>query len=364
MPTDPFAHGYDIVTTLGPATASADSWRALSEAGATRFRLNTSHLGPDELTVWLERLAGFSTEWGVAVPVVLDLQGSKWRLGRVAGRDLAAGEVVVLELGDGAETATAAAGGGSRGPGSVPRGAGGARGPELVLAVPHEDFFTAAARSDGRILVNDARVHLEIEDLDEDAGRARARVTTGGPVAAAKGITLARTDFRRESLSEKDRRILAEARRFPGVEIAISYVRDGTEMAAYRAEAGRELRLAAKLERASAVADVDTIASSSDELWLCRGDLGAEVGLAEMARAVHRVAARVADLPLSCLMAGQVLEHMTREPQPTRAEVVQLYELLAAGFAGVVLSDETAVGDHPIEAAKAAALFTGSGTRG
>ena len=362
MPTDRFAHGYDIVITLGPSTATPDSWRALVEAGATRFRLNTSHLDVDELSGWLERLAGFSTDMGAAVPVVLDLQGSKWRLGRVSDRHLGAGEVVVLEFGDGGETA--AADGGSAGAGRVPPRAAGARGPELVLPVPHEDFFTAAARSDGRIRVNDARVHLEIEDLDESARWARARVTTGGPVAAAKGVTLARTDFRRESLSEKDRRILAEARRFQGVEIAISYVRDGREMAAYRAEAGGEARLAAKLERPSAVGDINGIASSADELWLCRGDLGAEVGLAEMARAVHRVAARVADLPLSCLMAGQVLEHMTREPQPTRAEVVQLYELLAAGFAGVVLSDETAVGDHPVEAAKAAALFAGGGPLG
>ncbi|NBF40113.1 MAG: hypothetical protein GVY14_06820, partial [Spirochaetes bacterium] len=298
MPTDRFAQGYEIVATLGPATASPDSWRALVEAGATSFRLNTSHLDVDELSGWLERLAAFSTAMGAAVPVVLDLQGSKWRLGRVADRHLGAGEVVVLARGDGGD-ATPAPAGGSRG-----------RGTELVLPVPHEDFFTAAARSDGRILVNDARVHLEIEDLDEAAGRARARVTTGGPVAAAKGLTLARTDFRRESLSEKDRRILRQAHRFPGVEIAISYVRDGREMAAYRAQAGREVRLTAKLERASAVADIDNISSSADGLWLCRGDLGAEVGLAEMARAAHRVAARVADLPLPCLMAGQVLEHM------------------------------------------------------
>jgi pyruvate kinase len=345
MSTDRFAHGYDIVTTLGPATASPDSWRALVEAGATSFRLNTSHLAVDELSGWLERLAAFSREMGAGVPVILDLQGSKWRLGRVADRRLGAGEVVVLALGDGDE--------------NTPAPAGGPRAAELVLPVPHEDFFTAAGRSDGRILVNDARVHLEIEDLDEAARRCRARVTMGGPVSAAKGVTLARTDFRRESLSEKDRRILREARQFQSVEIAISYVRDGTEMAAYRAEAGREVRLTAKLERPSALADIDNIVASADELWLCRGDLGAEVGLAEMARAVHRVAARVADLPLSCLMAGQVLEHMTREPQPTRAEVVQLYELLAAGFAGVVLSDETAVGDYPIEAARAAALFAG-----
>ena len=359
MPTDSFAHGYDIVTTLGPATAAPDSWRALLEAGATRFRLNTSHLDVSELTGWLESLAQFSAERSAAVPVVLDLQGSKWRLGRVAERHLAAGDVVALELGDGVGVA------GGRAPANTAGSAGGTEAVEAILPVPHPDFFAAAARSDGRILVNDARVQLEVEDLDEAAGRARARVTTGGPVAAAKGITLAETDFRRESLSEKDRRILSESRRFPGVEVAISYVRDATEMAAYRGEAGDDLRLTAKIERPSALADMDAIGSLADELWLCRGDLGAEVGPAEMARAVHRVAARVADLPLPCLMAGQVLEHMAREPQPTRAEVVQLYELLTAGFAGVVLSDETAVGDFPIEAARAAALFAGGGrTRG
>ncbi|MFP4566765.1 MAG: pyruvate kinase [Spirochaetaceae bacterium] len=344
MPTDRVSYRYDIVATLGPVTASPDAWRALVEAGATRFRLNTSHLDVEELGGWLERLAGFSRRTGAEVPVMLDLQGSKWRLGRVAEQRLVPGDVVALELGDGAGTAAG------------PRRHG------AILPVPHRDFFAAAARSDGRVLVNDARVHLEIEDLDEAAGRATARVATGGPVAAAKGITLAETGFRRESLSEKDRRILALARRFAGVEVAISYVKDGTETAAYRAEVGGEVRLTAKLERPSALADIDGIASVAEELWLCRGDLGAEVGPADMARAVHAVTKRVAGLQLPCLMAGQVLEHMTREPQPTRAEVVQLYELLAAGFAGVVLSDETAVGGYPIEATKTAALFAGRGT--
>jgi pyruvate kinase len=95
----------------------------------------------------------------------------------------------------------------------------------------------------------------------------------------------------------------------------------------------------------------------SNELWVCRGDLGAELGLRDMAAAVQRFTQTVGDLPAPVLMAGQTLEHMTRQPTPTRSEVCYLYDTLLAGYRGVVLSDETAIGHYPVESCRAAALF-------
>ena len=90
---------------------------------------------------------------------------------------------------------------------------------------------------------------------------------------------------------------------------------------------------------------------------MCRGDLGAELGLAGMAKAAHAFQDRVRDLALPALLAGQVLEHMTLHPAPTRSEVCALYDALDAGYRGVVLSDETAIGQYPIESCRQAALF-------
>ncbi len=128
-------------------------------------------------------------------------------------------------------------------------------------------------------------------------------------------------------------------------------------MAAYRARLGQGAYLIAKLERRPALESVEEIAAAADELWLCRGDLGAELGLPGMAVASHRFSQQVRSLPVPSFLAGQVLEHLTAAPAPTRSEVTCLYDALAAGYRGVVLSDETAIGRFPVEACRAAALF-------
>lgn len=141
--------------------------------------------------------------------------------------------------------------------------------------------------------------------------------------------------------------ILEQTRSLDFVRYALSYVKDAGEMARYRHRLGRSLYLIAKLERPLAVEQALPMVEFADELWLCRGDLGAEVGLAAMAEAVS----------LPVLMAGQVLEHMAAQPAPTRSEVCYLYEALRQGYRGFVLSDETAVGRYPVESCRVAALF-------
>jgi pyruvate kinase len=158
-------------------------------------------------------------------------------------------------------------------------------------------------------------------------------------------------------LSEKDRTILEETRGFRAVRYALSYVKDAAEMSRYRQAAGAGAALIAKLERGSALDETVQIAGLAHELWLCRGDLGAELGLPGMAEAAHRFSREVNGLPVPALLAGQVLEHMAAHPNPTRSEVVVLYEALALGYHGFVLSDETAIGQYPVESCRAAAMF-------
>ena len=128
-------------------------------------------------------------------------------------------------------------------------------------------------------------------------------------------------------------------------------------MARYRAQFGQSAYLIAKLERRPAVDQGTQLAKSADELWLCRGDLGAELGAKAMAEAVHRFSARVGRLSTPAFLAGQVLEHMAEHPTPTRSEVCYLHDALTKGYRGVVLSDETAVGRYPVESCRIAALW-------
>lgn len=314
---------YDIIATLGPASRAPASWQAMLNAGATAFRLNTSHLTLDQLRAWLTDLSA------VNVPLVLDLQGSKWRLGEFAAFTLVNGQTIQLTLGHSATRSD-------------------------QLPVPHADFFQAAATASDELVLNDAKIRLQIESISPTA--ITAKVQLGGEISAHKGITYTRSAYRRETLSEKDRSIVEQTRHLPHVRYAVSYVKDAVEMANYRALIGSAY-LIAKLERQPAIDDCAAIAMVSDELWVCRGDLGAELGLRGMAEAVHQITTQVRNLPVPVIIAGQVLEHMTVSPTPTRAEVCQLHDALAAGYGGCVLSDEAAIGRYPVESVRIAALF-------
>jgi pyruvate kinase len=320
---------YEIIATLGPSSSEPAIWHEMLSAGATAFRLNTSHLSLPQLAGWLDRLLPFLAAQP-GIPLTLDLQGSKWRVGQFPSFDLDSGQKVDLVYGDASSQ-----------PGTLP--------------VPHADFFQAAAQSTGEIVLNDAKIRLRLESSGPDW--MQARVLQGGPISAHKGITYTASDFRSESISAKDQAILEQTRALETIRYAISYIKDAEEMARYRACFGKEAYLAAKIERRPAVDEPEQVCAFADELWLCRGDLGAELGLAGMAEAVHRFSAVPAALSKPVILAGQVLEHLVDHPTPTRSEVTYLYDSLLRGYRGVVLSDETAVGRYPVEACRAAAIF-------
>jgi pyruvate kinase len=323
---------YRIIATLGPSSRTEETWSAMIAAGATGFRLNTSHLGLPGLVGWLERLDPFLSRFDPRPPLVLDLQGSKWRLGEFNPFDLVAGEQVELVCQVAADQ-------------------------PHTLPVPHPDFFKAAPVSSPELLLNDAKISLAVVSLQED--RIVARVLRGGPIAPHKGITFLSSDYRQENFSEKDRVILSSTQGMRGICYAISYLKDAIEIAKYRSIIGQAAYLVGKLERRPALEDAGAIAGIANELWLCRGDLGAELGLAGMAEAVFHFTGGVSRFKVPVFMAGQVLEYMTGNAIPTRSEIVYLYEILQKGYTGVVLSDETAIGRYPVESCRIAALFRG-----
>lgn len=321
---------YEIIATLGPASGRADQWRELLAAGASAFRLNTSHLELEQLRTWLDRLEPFLSTLDPRPPLVLDLQGGKWRLGHFDRRMLAKGQTLALIHASTTVRADA-------------------------LPVPHADFFQAAADSSGEIVLDDARISLSVESCSTE--RLTAQVIKGGEIIAHKGITYTASSYRCETLSPKDTAILEQTRSLDGIRYALSYVRDAREMARYKHLCGPSAYLIAKLERRPAVDDAPGIAAVSNELWLCRGDLGAELGSRAMAEATQVFSSQIGGLPVPVMLAGQVFEHMTAHAHPTRSEVCYLYDALIKGYRGIVLSDETALGLNPAEACRAAAQF-------
>lgn len=318
---------YQIIPTLGPSTTDPDTWNALIALGATSFRLNTSHLTVAESLLWIKRLdAALGPSRS---EIVLDLQGSKWRLGTIKSQTIENDAEVLLVFAQ---------------DGEYPQ-----------LPVPHEDLFSQPVQPGTVVRINDNKVELVVTSVSTD--QITCRVSRGGPISSRKGITLPGSPFRREGLMKKDAAIVEHTVGVPKIAYAVSYIKDAREMQALRGSFDEGVRVIAKLERPEAIEDALEISRIVDEVWLCRGDLGAEVGGTEMARQVHLFRQNISNLACPAILAGQVLEHMTSNQEPTRSELCNIYDSLIGGFVGVVLSDETAVGGYPVESCRTAASF-------
>lgn len=302
-----------LVATLGPASLSLA--RALAAAGATAFRLNASHLDAAALRdalATIRRLAPQSE-------IVVDLQGAKMRLGLFAARPVAAGERLVFAL-DG----------------------------HTGLALPHREFFVQAQPGD-TISVDDGRLRFRVAACADE--RLDAVALNAGLLQPRKGVNVLEHPIALAGLTCADRDALDAVRGFDVRRFAFSFMQDGRE-ARWLREVDAGCRVVGKIERREAIERLDAVARAVDEIWICRGDLGAQLGEAALARFVAGL--EPPSLPVPVLMAGQVLEHLTQHADPTRSEVCHLFDLVARGYAGIVLSDETAIGADPVRAVSTA----------
>lgn len=303
-----------LIATLGPSSFSAAA--AIGAAGATAFRLNASHLDAASLGTSLAAIRAGCGD----VPVVVDLQGAKMRVDLPEPLLVAAGDTLELR----------------------PSGGTG-------ISVPHPQLFEQASAGD-TLSIDDGRIRLQV--IDATGSRIEARALNAGLLRPRKGINVEQHPVALDALTARDRAACAAAAAHGVSTFAFSFMQDGREAAWLRA-AVPGCSVVGKIERREAVSHLDDIAASVDAVWICRGDLGAQLGLAEMARVVSAIDPAAFAVPV--LMAGQVLEHLTRHEEPTRSEVCHLHDLLARGFAGVVLSDETAIGRDPAHAVGVAA---------
>ena len=312
---------FEIVATLGPASFALA--RELAAAGATALRLNASHLSAEDLA----RRAVQAHEGAPDLPLVVDLQGAKMRVGDIVERPLAVGARVRF--------AVAAAS-----PADVP--------------LPHPELF-AAAEVGATLGCDDGRLSFAVRARGEEWLEAEALVA--GVLRPRKGVNLLDHPVRLSGLTPGDAARLEAVRGLSGLQVAWSFMLDGREADWVHARVPGT-PVIAKVERREAVLALAEIAARADALWVCRGDLGEQLGPGDLGRFVGALAP--ADLRCPVLMAGQVLEHLTAHAEPTRSEVCHLYDLLARGYAGIVLSDETAIGAHPAHAVGQAAALVGT----
>jgi len=192
-------------------------------------------------------------------------------------------------------------------------------------------------------------IRFIVRNADDEIIEAEA--LNAGELLPRKGVNLVDHPVALEDLTLRDVQHVERAVGYPPVAFACSFMRDGSEAGWIRSRA-KGCPVVGKVERRAAIERIESIASQFDELWICRGDLGSQLGMVELARWVGDFRPRGLGVPV--LMAGQVLEHLTSHPEPTRSEVCHLSDLVQRGYAGIVLSDETAIGADPVNAVRTA----------
>jgi pyruvate kinase len=316
-----------IVATIGPATASHETVRALVRAGMDAARLNMSHGSHEDHTAAAELVRAVQGELGRPLALIADLQGPKLRIGLLPEvRRLHAGEQVVVT------------------------GDTQVRDGELPIAPA---IVSEVLQPGHDVLIDDGLVRLRVDEIDE--GRAVCTVLVGGQVKSNKGVNLPGAPIPIPSLTQKDLIDLELALRLGVDYVALSFVRaaaDVRDLQALIRERGSSARVIAKIEKAEAIDALDEVLAEADALMVARGDLGVEIGAATVPLHQKQIILRCLEAGKPVITATQMLESMVEHAEPTRAEASDVANAILDGTSAVMLSAETAVGAFPVQAVR------------
>ncbi|SDJ71906.1 pyruvate kinase [Billgrantia gudaonensis] len=324
-----------IVATLGPASDREGVLEAMIRTGVDVVRLNFSHGSADDHRRRLTQVREIAARLGRSVAALGDLQGPKIRIARFRDGpiELEEGQPFILDMALGSEDGDA----------------------ERV-GCDYQQLIDDVSAGD-RLLLDDGRVVLDVTRV---AGREiHTTVTVGGTLSNNKGINKQGGGLSAPALTDKDRADLATAMDIGVDYLAVSFPRSAADMQEARrllGEAGEDIGLVAKLERAEAVADeatLDAIIQASEAVMVARGDLGVEIGDEALIGTQKRIIKRARTLNRAVITATQMMESMIESPLPTRAEVFDVANAVLDGTDAVMLSAETAAGDFPVETIEA-----------
>jgi pyruvate kinase len=313
-----------IVCTLGPATYSEEAIGRLVDAGMDVARLNLSHGTHDDHEQVYARVRAAADARGRAVGVLVDLQGPKIRLGRIAGGP------VVLTPGDEFTITTE----------DVP-------GSKVLVSTTYAGL-PGDVRPGLQILIDDGRVCVEVVAVE--GPRVRTKVIEGGPISDHKGINVPGAALSVPALSEKDVEDLRWGLRIGADMIALSFVRspaDFDDVAKIMDAEGRRVPVIAKIEKPQAVDNLEEIVQAFDGFMIARGDLGVEMPLEQVPIVQKRAIALARRNAKPVIVATQMLDSMISASRPTRAEVSDCANAVLDGADALMLSGETSVGAHP-----------------
>ena len=323
-----------IVATLGPATDDLNTLVGMMRAGLDVVRLNASHGTVEDRRRRLALVRQAAQQADKSIGVLLDLSGPKIRIECFKeGR-------VMLEEGQPFALDTAL----------DPRG-----GTSEVVGTAYKDLIKDVVPGDN-LLLADGQFVLEVKRVS--GTRIETRVRVGGELSDRKGLNRQGGGISAPAISERDR----EDIRFAAEEfidyLAVSFARDAADIEEARQlvrRAGGEARIVAKIERQEAVANLGAIIDASDVVMVARGDLGVEMGYAELTGLQKTIIHQTRGKNRVVITATQMMESMITNPVPTRAEVSDVANAVMDGTDAVMLSAESATGRYPIKAVQAMA---------
>tara|TARA_Y100000589_G_scaffold153541_2_gene146256 strand:- start:22 stop:1812 length:1791 start_codon:yes stop_codon:yes gene_type:complete len=325
-----------IVATIGPATQSESIIIELIKAGVTTFRLNFSHGDHEDHLERIKTIRKISNELDLHIGILQDLQGPKIRLGRFKDGPVKVKKGDIFSLTSKEIECT-----------------------NKIANVTYEKLLEEVSLGK-RILLDDGRVEMIVERIDIEENLLDCRVTVGGVLSNNKGVNFPDVQLSVKALTDKDKRDLEFGLK-AGVDwIALSFVRNPSDINEIKDlinDYGYSTPVVAKIEKFEAIDQIDSILPLCDGVMVARGDLGVEMPPEEVPLLQKELIKKANTLGIPIITATQMLDSMASSPRPTRAEVSDVANAILDGTDAVMLSNETAVGDYPVEAVKTMATI-------
>ena len=325
-----------IVATIGPATQSEEVIEELIKAGVTTFRLNFSHGDHKDHEERIKTIRKVSKKLDLDVGILQDLQGPKIRLGRFKDGPVKVkkGDNFILTSNEVECT--------------------------NIIANVTYNKLAQEVTAGKRILLDDGKIEMLVESVDIANNLLNCKVTVGGVLSNNKGVNFPDVKLSVKALTEKDKEDLEFGLTAEVDWIALSFVRNPSDINEIKNlinKNGHSIPVVAKIEKFEAIDQIDSILPLCDGVMVARGDLGVEMPAEEVPLLQKDLIRKANTLGIPIITATQMLDSMASNPRPTRAEVSDVANAILDGTDAVMLSNETAVGDYPVEAVETMATI-------
>ena len=313
-----------ILATIGPASSSPDMLKLLVEVGVNAFRLNFSHGSHSDHARSIDFIRNIENETGKPIAVIADMQGPKIRCGQFKGGqiELIFGQEITI-INDNYSDA------------------------DNLICIPHKELFEVL-KPGNTLKFDDGKIKVTVKS--NDGLIIKAVVDVPGILKNKKGVNVIDAVLPMSAMTDKDTVDILFALSKDVDYIALSFVQTAKDVLDAREIIGNKANIIVKIEKPSAVLDIDSILDLADGVMVARGDLGVELPLEDVPVVQRKIIRKARLLGKPVIVATHMLESMIDSPTPTRAEASDVATAIYQGADVVMLSAETAVGRHPATA--------------